>query len=157
TIMTKFPDAKLINHIMDAGFGEPNQSGLVIAPLLSAGADFLLGQYNSALQDSQLAIKLDPALTDMYLLEGFAYCNLGNDAEAEKAYTQGLEHEPNYPLLLMMRAEVRGRLNNKLGALADLAQAQKTNLSPEFNALLESGVKGEVTCQTVLNDKPTGG
>ena len=71
-------------------------------------------------------------------MQGFAYCNLHRYPEAETAYTHGLDIEPNYPLLRLLRAEVRRDQNNLVGALADSAEARKANLSAEFNALLDN-------------------
>jgi len=48
-----------------------------------------------------------------------------------------LSIEPTYPLLYLLRAEVRKDQNNVVGALADAASARQANLSAEFNALLD--------------------
>jgi serine/threonine-protein kinase len=135
TVLTDFPDPSAATRIIQAIYGD--QNALIWGPIYSAFTNQVIGQYQNVVRDTQSALALDSHIADLYLMQGFAYCNLHQYPQAETAYTQGLIIEPNYPLLYLLRAEVRKDQNNIVGALADASSARQANLSPEFNALLD--------------------
>ncbi|MBI1258820.1 MAG: protein kinase [Chloroflexi bacterium] len=135
TVLTDFPDPTAATRIIEAIYGD--QNALIWGPIYSAFTNQVIGQYQNVVRDTQAALALDSHISDLYVMQGFAYCNLHEYPEAETAYTQGLSIEPGYPLLFLLRAEVRKDQNNVVGALADAAAARQANLSAEFNALLD--------------------
>jgi tetratricopeptide (TPR) repeat protein len=153
TILTRFPDPLLASRIISAAFGDPAESGLYIGPLFSAGANTVLGQYDSVLKDIDLALKTADKMPDLYLLRGVAYCGLNKYADAEKAYSRALELDPKYAVVYALRAEARIKQNNMPGALLDVAQAKNAKLGAEFDALVDAGLKGEVGCQNFFSPK----
>jgi tetratricopeptide (TPR) repeat protein len=147
TVLTEFPDPSEANRIIAALYGD--QNALIWGPIFSAFTNQVIGQYENVVRDTEAALALNNQLSDLYLIQGFAYCNLRRYPEAETAYTQGLDIEPNYPLLHLLRAEVRRNQNNLIGALADVADAREANLSAEFNALLDDS---SATCENFWED-----
>src|SRR5262249_26132355 len=116
-----------------------------------------LGQYAKVLDQIDKALKIDPTVPDMYLMEGFAYCNLSRWKEAEDAYTQGLQRATDYAVLYALRAEVRNKQDNVLGALSDILAMQKIKGSEELAAMINSAAHGgpAVSCQNFFTVSTT--
>lgn len=87
----------------------------------------------------------------MYFLRGFAYCNLGDDAAAEEAYSKVIELEPDDTLMYLLRAEVRNNQGNILGAGSDSLQVQQSAFADDFAPLLAAGANGDLTCKNFLD------
>ncbi len=136
TVLTQFPDPSFANRIIQALYGEQNH--LIWGPLFSGFTNLVIGQYQSVVSDTQAVLAINDQLADVYLMQGFADCNLHQYPEAEAAYTSGLAIDPHYPLLYALRAEVRRDQGNLVNALSDVTEARKANLSDEFNALIDN-------------------
>ncbi len=97
-------------------------------------------------------LKIDPSLPDVYLLQGFAYCNLSQWKDAEDSYSQGLQRASDFAALYALRAEVRNRQGNLLGALSDIQAMQKIKGSDELSAMISGAANGgpAVSCQNFL-------
>jgi tetratricopeptide (TPR) repeat protein len=158
TILTNFSDPSFTVRVFNITFGDPETSKIVLGVMLSASSNLFLGQYDNAIKDAELAISIDPSQPDLYLVEGFAYCNLSKWAEAEKAYTAGLALDPNYMVLYALRAEVRNKQSNPFGALSDIQAMQKIKGSEELTKLvndaLKSGSTSSFGCQNFFSSGP---
>lgn len=145
TVLTQFPDPALSLRLIEAIYGDAVP--YVFGPLLSAAGNLLLGQYEQAIADTEEALAINDQMTDLYLLQGMAYCNLRDYAAAEAAYTQGIALEPTYTALYALRSEVLIRQGNRLGAMQDGNEVQRSALASQFGPLLDAGLRGEWTCE----------
>ena len=69
------------------------------------------------------------------------YCNLSKWKEAEDAYSNGIKLAPDFAVLYALRAEVRTRQGNVLGALSDIQAMQKIKGSEELMAMINNATK----------------
>jgi putative PEP-CTERM system TPR-repeat lipoprotein len=76
-------------------------------------------------EELDAALKVDPKNFGTWLVRGDLWRSQNQFAEAEKAYSTGLDIRPNNLALLLARATVRVPLNNHQGVLEDLAAADK--------------------------------
>jgi serine/threonine protein kinase/tetratricopeptide (TPR) repeat protein len=134
-----FPDPAEGNRSVTAVFGE----GLAITQFAVAYANMGLGQWEAALQNLQTIIDSGRATADAYLLQGLAYCNLGDYEQSEAAYTTGIELDEDFWLLYLLRAEARQKGGNLLGALNDVNTVQDSDAGEAFSDLIQRGLSGE--------------
>lgn len=80
------------------------------------------------------AIAFDPTYAPAYLALGELHEATGDPAEAERAYSVGIDHVPGWTAGLRARARLRARLGRRLEAVRDLEAAASS--SPEDGALL---------------------
>lgn len=148
TIVTEFPDPAFSTRMVQALFGEevPN----IFGPMFAAAGNLILGQYDRVIPETGAALAVLP-LADMYLAQGVAYCNLGDYAAAEEAYTQGIALEPDYVALYALRAEVRLRQDNMPDSLADGEVVLQSDLGDTFAPLIEAGLAGEWRCENFFS------
>src|SRR5262249_30991035 len=152
-----FPDPFYLERIGEATLGDPDSSKMMLGLMYSASDNLFLGQYARVLEEIDKALKIDPTVPDMYLVQGFAYCNLSKWKEAEDAYTQGLKRAPDYAVLYALRAEVRSNQGNLLGALGDIQAMQKIKGSEELVAMLKNAGSGgpAVSCKNFFSVSST--
>ncbi len=149
TILAQFPDPGMSTRLMQAIFGD--QVSIVFMPIFDASGKLLLGQYDEVIPATQAALAVDPALADMYLVQGVAQCNLKDYAAAETSYTGGIEAEPDYIALYALRAEVRAKQGDLRGALDDQRVVANSPLGPVFVPLVEAAAAGEWDCTTLFS------
>jgi Flp pilus assembly protein TadD len=139
--LTEFPDPTLGNRIVEifSGAGERgNFFGLVVA----AFGNLTLGQYNEAIQNVESALAIQADLPELYMMQGLAYCLSGDNAAAESAYSNGIELDPDFTVLYLLRGDVRSRQNDLAGALTDLSAAQATTQWAGFESYVEAAMSG---------------
>ena len=78
-------------------------------------------QWESVLEQVDLVLETGFRNADVYLIQGLAYCNLGQYEEAIEAYTNGIELEPDYYAIYLYRAEAYREANQTLRAVQDIA------------------------------------
>ncbi|MBZ0277990.1 MAG: tetratricopeptide repeat protein, partial [Anaerolineae bacterium] len=156
TVLTEFPDPNFSARIAAAAFGD--DSGIIFVPMFSAVGHFILEQYDQMLEDTQIALAMDDQITDLYALVGFAYCNLGQYADAEGAYTIALDLEPEKPFVYLLRADVRLKQLNLVGALEDTDRVRQlvadTGIGEELIAYVDAGLRLEVGCTNFFEWTP---
>jgi serine/threonine-protein kinase len=145
TVITEFPDPSLSLRLIDAIYGD--EIPYVFGPMFSAAGNLLLGQYEQAVADSQMALEINDQIADLYLLQGMAYCNLRDYPAAEAAYTQGLTLDPTYIVLYALRSEVRLRQGDRRGTLEDAVKVRQSALADTFGPVIEEGLRGNWTCE----------
>jgi tetratricopeptide (TPR) repeat protein len=149
TVLTEFPDPAFGNRIILALYGDevPN----ILGPTFSAFGNLILGQYDAAIRDSKAALAINDQLADLYFMQGFAYCNLEEYAAAEAAYTRGLETDPDFIVLYLLRAEVRTKQNNLVGAFEDVGTAQASELGDALAGLIAASQSGALSCENFFS------
>lgn len=158
TILREFPDPSFASRVINAYMGD-QAAQTVTGPLFAAVGNFVLKQYDQMLTNTQAAIAIQPDLLDLYALEGFAQCNLGDYAAAEAAYTSYIDQNPNVPLLYVMRGDVRLKLANLGGALEDSNQARtlitESGQGEELLPYIDAGIRLQVNCTNFFEWKPS--
>lgn len=150
TISREFPDPTFSNRILEATYGA--DSHLVYAWFNSAAGNLFLGQFNAAIFDTTEAIKLNPNIAEVYMIRGLAYCNVGQVAEAETAYTQAIEKDPGFITLYVLRADARRQSNNLAAALEDIAVVMQSDLYEAFVPYIEQANEGNFDCTSILSN-----
>jgi tetratricopeptide (TPR) repeat protein len=149
TILTRFPDPMFGIRMMQVAFGD--QLATATGSLAAAGIHLFLGQYDEALQEVADTLALNDELTDAYLIRGVAYCNLGDYEAAQAAYSTAIALEPEFKALYLLRAEVRLKTRDLAGAAEDMTTAQAHDLDPEFDALLDVAMTGQIGCKNFFD------
>lgn len=150
-VLLKFPNPTFIERIMLVTYNEQAAQSPLIASI-SAYGNLTLRRWQAVVDDTE-AMLAGPVLAQInaYFLRGFAYCNLGDDAAAEAAYSAGLELDPQSTLLYFMRAEVRRNSGNLLGAGADLATVAASDQAAAYAPLVQVGARDNLSCRTFLD------
>lgn len=73
------------------------------------------GKYAEALQDAEKTVELKPDWGKGHSRKGAALAYLGRDFEAQKAYEEGLKHEPNNEQLKEGLQEVKSKMASSQG------------------------------------------
>jgi tetratricopeptide (TPR) repeat protein len=149
TIIREFPDPSIANRISRAFFGD--NTSVLWGPYFAAFTNLLLGQYDRVVSETERALELQPDMSDLYLLQGFAYCNLGDYAAAEAAYTSAIELDPDFTVLYLLRAEARLKAGERPGSVADMLHVRGADMTGELSALVEQGAAGTVTCENFFD------
>jgi tetratricopeptide (TPR) repeat protein len=149
TVLVDFPDPAFANRITLAMYGDkvPN----IFGPTISAFGNLILGQYDAVIRDTEAALVINDQLADLYFMQGFAYCNLKEYAAAEAAYTRGLETDPDFIVLYLLRAEVRAKQNNLGGAFQDVGTAQASELGEALAGLIAASQSGALSCENFFS------
>jgi len=146
-VRQNYPDATIANRVMNSTF---NLDGVELTYATEIFSYFILGQWSSVLAVIEKA-NFGDNYADVYLLAGLAYCNLGNYEQAEASYTQLLDSYPNYLLGYLLRAEVKLKQENTVGALADIAVINQSDLADRFAPLIAGAQSGNISCETILD------
>jgi len=146
-VRQNYPDATIANRVMNSTF---NLDGVELTYATEIFSYFILGQWSSVLTVIEKA-NFGDSYADAYLLAGLAYCNLGDYEQAEASYTQLLTIYPDYLLGYLLRAEVKLKQENNVGALADIAVITQSNLADRFAPLIAGAQTGEISCETILD------
>jgi serine/threonine protein kinase/tetratricopeptide (TPR) repeat protein len=145
-VIRKFPDPALVMRIMRSFYGD-SAASFVFGPLLSGGMNAFLGQYDRAISDADKGIAMLPSNPELYLIQGFSYCNLNKPADAETAYTKGIEADPTLGILYLLRSEARRTQGDVIGMTTDLQAVATLKLGTEFDQLVQDGINFKVNCQ----------
>jgi tetratricopeptide (TPR) repeat protein len=140
---SKFPDANAANRLLSAYFGDTKYSLVV---MFSAFGNLLLGRYIDVVRGTEDSLNIENPPADLYLARGLALCIGKQYPEAEAAYSRGLDLDPNFALLHLLRAEVRQKQENQPGALEDLGVVEQSSLAP----YLDAAQAGKLGCATLL-------
>ena len=93
---------------------------------LNRGLAFLrLGKPQLAIDDLDVAIRLDPTRAELHFLRAGALAQLGNHREAERGYTDALDCPDCPPRVYLYRATERDAQRDEAGARADRAEAER--------------------------------
>jgi serine/threonine protein kinase/tetratricopeptide (TPR) repeat protein len=166
-VAREFPDPTYSQRLLDTTFitGALRLEQYYI----SAVTNIVLAQYDATLGDVDELLALledDPQqvtepvdadnlpLAELYMLKGLAHCNRGEYAEAETAYTAGLELEPNFWMLYLTRNEVYFYQNKVNEALEDARAIANIDVHPQLVEAAEAGEFGDLTCENFFEYEP---
>jgi serine/threonine protein kinase/tetratricopeptide (TPR) repeat protein len=144
-MVIRFPDARLTERVMKITYN-PSVGESVPIRYLSAFASLVPGDWESIIEDTQAIIDSGFQNPDVYLIKGFAHCNLEQYSEAEEAYSAGIDIEPTFVMLYGLRSEVRFRQFNLLGAQQDVDFVLRSGQN-QFVALAPSLMTGDYSCK----------
>jgi len=150
TVQTRFPDPTFGPRLLRAAYGLQATDN-VYASSVEAFGYFVLRQWDEVVRATGVGLAMENTIPDLYVLQGFAYCNLGDYASAEASYTQLINIAPDYVLPYALRAEVRQKQNNPLGAMADVALVLQSPQAEQFTPLLPVFQSGELSCENFLD------
>jgi tetratricopeptide (TPR) repeat protein len=151
TALQKFPDPTYGEKIVYAYTGTKTDYPHLDA--LSSYGRLILGQYSEAVAIANRGIQIVP-LPSLYFIKGTAQCNLKQYQESEDSLTKGLEIDPNFGLLYLLRADVRTKLGNRDGAQSDLVLLQSTNQFALLAPYLQNTQPGALNCENLFTTKP---
>ncbi|MCL4877240.1 MAG: protein kinase [Anaerolineae bacterium] len=146
TVLTDFPDPTLTVRLSSLLPGGESTNNRYFTVSTSAFSNMVLGQYEAAIENADEALAIRDDIADLYMLKGVAYCILGEYEEAEAVYSQGIEREPDFTMLYLLRAEVRNKQGNLAGSLEDFQVAQQSDIWPNVEAILAESDAGALGC-----------
>ncbi len=164
-ILTKFPDPDLTNRAFEVVYGEADAEGLS-GLYYEAGTNLVLGQYGDVAQSITAALEalfaapVVPgqlgediyALSDIFFMQGIAYCNLDDATAAIEAYSQAIRFG-DFPTAHAMRAQMYEIQLNMSQADADYAAARELG-GADFELWVAAARSGNWTCENVLEYQP---
>ncbi|NDJ78360.1 MAG: tetratricopeptide repeat protein, partial [Chloroflexi bacterium] len=164
TVVREYPDITTTMRALDALYGESDSMTRYGAYFYSAGTYLALGLYPQVIEDATTVITAldeDPALevlllsgaistnlADLYTLQGLAYCNLDDPANAVTAYTNALAITPDFAVVHLLRAQSFQALGQDEDAAADFELAVDHTLGSDFDAWIAAALAGDWTCET---------
>jgi serine/threonine protein kinase/tetratricopeptide (TPR) repeat protein len=166
TILTQSPDPDLTNRAFDTLYGNTaTAQEALTGEYFAAGTNIVIGQYNDVIRivDQALAPLFDSpappgllgetsyALSDVYLLQGLAYCNLHNYDRAVEAYSQAIRFSDDYALAYLLRGQMRLKLLDNAGATVDFDTARAHTLDATFDVWVEAAINGDWTCENLFD------
>jgi serine/threonine protein kinase/tetratricopeptide (TPR) repeat protein len=144
-ILTEFPDPTYMRRLIRGAFGDELLSPYAL--LLSAFTNLTLGQYTAVVETTTAAMEMeDTEHSDAYLMQGIAYCGLSDYAAAETSFSSGINADPGFVLLYVLRADARLRQDNAAGAADDFQAVAESAFSAEFEALAQAVQANETGC-----------
>lgn len=149
-VQTQFPDPTFGSRLMQMAYGLRSSDSYYLGEIESFGY-MVLRQWNEVIRVTELSLALEGALPDLYMMQGFAYCNVQDYESAEASYTRLIEAIPDYTLAYVLRAEVRQKQGNTVGALADGAVVLQSPLGEQFIALMPAFQSGEINCENIFD------
>ncbi len=152
-VLTEFPDPDFMKRLIVATFGDRTLTPYTLT--LAAFTNLTLGQYKPVIEDASVGIENFPEVSDSYLMQGIAYCGLGDFAAAETSFSGGLEALPEFVLLDLLRADARLQQGDESGAAEDFQVIQDSALSAEFAPLVRAVKDRTLTCANLFSpDNP---
>lgn len=146
TVLSDYSDPTLGNRILIVMYGE----ALFYSHAISAYGNFIAGQYTATVNSIDSALELNPEFVDLLFLKGIALCSLEKYEEAEAAYSRGIELEPDFYVMYLLRAEVRAAQGNFGGSLEDFMVARDSELADVLDPFIQRGITGEFSCKDFL-------
>ncbi|MCD4686816.1 MAG: hypothetical protein K8S97_12860, partial [Anaerolineae bacterium] len=169
-ILTEFPDPDLTNRAIEVVYGGNDEDGNITGLYFEAGTNIILGQYGDVEQSitavldvifgTQVDLDLGAALvdedvlalSDIYFMQGVAYCNLDDAEAALEAYSQAIRFG-DFPAAHVMRAQMYRTQLDTAHADADFAAAREM-AGEDFELWVAAAESGAWTCENVLEYQP---
>jgi serine/threonine protein kinase/tetratricopeptide (TPR) repeat protein len=148
-VVGKYPDPSLGNRTIQAAFGD--RFPIPFGSFFAAFGYLVLAQYTDVLSDIEAGLALDDQFTELYFLQGLAYCNIRDYEAAEIAYTRAIELDPDFTVLYFLRSEARVYLGNLTGANEDIAIVQNSPLAEKLAPYVQAGLTGDLTCENFFS------
>lgn len=149
-VLQKFPDPSVSELIIESIYNDAlkNTDFAIIARIFGY---LTLKQWSEIINSVNSLSDVNVLLSDLYFMEGFAYCNLREYDKADAAYSRAIEIDPTYPLLYALRAEVRRKNSDLLGAGADVAKVLELDTSDTYSKLMPLATAGTINCENFFD------
>ncbi|MGB1287517.1 MAG: tetratricopeptide repeat protein, partial [Aggregatilineales bacterium] len=149
-VLRLFPDPTFSERLLSAIYSEDVADSQFI-DFTKASSNLLLRQWRSVIALSDKSLNAGLIVSELHFMRGFAYCNLGEDAAAEDAYTAAIELDPDFAILYTLRAEVRRNQGKALEALQDITALSQTAIVDNLTPYLPALTSGELNCTSIFN------
>lgn len=135
-------DELIANLITEVGGADSDT--VIFSAIFAAFVNLLSGDDEAVLAAVEAAQAINPRLVDLYLLEGLAECRQGDHAAADAAYSRGIDLDPDYAVLYLLRAQSRIELGQRIGVIATLQTLRQSNA--ELSRLAREMSRNGVDC-----------
>jgi serine/threonine protein kinase/tetratricopeptide (TPR) repeat protein len=150
-VQDNYPDPRIADRIISASYGIAGTETL-IGLMNETFGNFTLGQWNALVDLTDLWIeRYGGDFPEIYLIRGFAFCNLGDYAAAEEAYSAVISEAPDYGLAYALRAEVRQAQGDTAGFIADGAALLTSPQADTLRPFIPAFQSGELGCANFLD------
>jgi len=145
-----FPDPLAAYYMTQAAYGDEIET--IIGPYFAAFGHLTLARYDEAIRFSEDALELNDTLPEPHFMLGFARCNLGELEAADAAYTNAIEQDDTFLAAYLLRADVRNRMGDVVGALEDVRVVQEAlaERDADPDPLMQQAVAGNISCETIF-------
>lgn len=154
---SRFDDADIAEAVVRATYGGDAANNALIQ-VISAFAPFIIGDWNTTIENTQYALGVGITdVSDIHFLRGVALCAMGdleNDenaknnwyADAEAAFTAGVELEDDFTLIYLLRAYVRQQQGKLLPVLEDTGRIAQDENFGSLSRLYQEALVGNIDC-----------
>ena len=154
-ILEEFPDPNLYSRIVGTTVGGNDDFG----PLVTVFVNVSMGRYEQAIEAAKEGHERIGPVPDLFILQGIAYCNLGNIRGADAAYSTALDvsnriGRNHYWFTYLLRGDVRLKMRNLDGAQDDFAHVRE--IRPELESLVSGFEQGEIDCTNLFGSVTLG-
>lgn len=146
--VSAFADPTLSETIMETALGFNAENDVFSASAIAFG-NFILGRWQEVIDTIDAVSGLENVLPDLYLLQGAAYCNLGDFPAAEDSYTRTIELDPDYIVAYALRAGVRLEQGERI--VQEALVIRQSDQAEVFVLLLPFIESGELTCENLFD------
>jgi tetratricopeptide (TPR) repeat protein len=148
-ILEEFPDPNLYSRIVGTTVGGHDDFG----PLVTVFVNVSMGRYEQAIEAAKEGHERMGPVPDLFVLQGMAYCNLGNNRGAEAAYSTAIDVSQRINwrhtwFTHLLRGDVRMKMLNRDGAEEDFAHVREVR--PDLESLTSGFEQGEIDCTTLF-------
>lgn len=148
-VLENFPDPTFTANILLVTLS-PTSADNFFVTLNAAFGHVILQRWQDVLNDTQASAEAALPMVDIYFLRGFAYCNLDQHEAAEAAYTRALEIDDSFSLLYLMRADIRQKRQDLIGAATDLTTAMSRPELQWLQPTFTLDKLGDIDCKSFL-------
>lgn len=151
-VISQTKQSDFIKNLMTTMYGE--EKATLLGYSMSTMEQLSKGQFLFAIQYADAVLAVMPNYAEMHLLKGLSYCNLDDYVNAEAAYTEGLNKDPSFTILYLLRAEVRGEPGNSEGAGEDLVTfVQQSPLYEDMKDYLAATQSEQYSCKQLISSE----
>jgi serine/threonine protein kinase/tetratricopeptide (TPR) repeat protein len=151
TIAREYANPTYVQNLLDATMGLEEGETVAFGEFMSAFGYLTLRQWQATIDATQATIDMGLVMSELYFMQGLAYCNLGDDASAEASYSAGIENDPSVEILYLLHAEARRNLGDLAGAAEDTATVAASDQADVLMPIMQAALAGDVTCQNIFD------
>jgi len=148
-VVHEFPDPTYMGRLIRTLYGDQMISPF--SPTLAAFTNLALGRYGETLQDTLSGLSAFPGLDDLRLLQGAAYCALGEYQFAERSFSRAIGLDARFTLAYLLRADTRLRQDLPAAARGDFAAISRSPQAEAFAPYVAAVQSGALSCATFFN------
>lgn len=154
-ILEDFPDPNLYSRIVGTTVGGHDDFG----PLVTVFVNVSMGRYEQAIEAAKEGHERMGPVPDLFVLQGMAYCNLGNNRGAEAAYSTAIDVSRRISwqytwFTHLLRGDVRLKMQNQDGSGEDFALVREAR--PDLDSLISGFEAGAIDCTNLFGSVTQG-